>query len=432
MNPYNRKEFLKAIIGGSAASIFGTSLLSRLFETKPISSFPERLKELETQEEWEKIRSMFPLERSIAYFNTASLGASPLQVLDTINENLLKGEIHAQEDHNNAQKLKTNLAQFIGCNAEDIAFTRNATEGLNIVARELSFKKGDEIIITSHEHVGGASPWIMLEKEIGVKVNLVELDLSGKRNFELIKAQINSNTKLLCISHVTCTTGMILPIKEISEYCNSHHISLCVDGAQSVGLIPVNLKDLDVDFYTSSGHKWLFGPKGTGFLYVNKRALPKLKPLFAGAYADRSFNLKKHELEFVSDISRLEYGTRNTPILQGLIESINFHNSLGFEKEVQRNEKLAQYLKSELKSLNGVNLLSPTLPIYSTSMVTFQLKGMDYILLRNLLLKEYNHKTRGIYENDLKAIRVSIAIYNNKEQIDQFVRDIREISDKIQ
>ncbi len=431
MSPFNRKDFIKTILGGGLASFLNIPFANKLLDSSFSESQPKSLSELETDEEWERIRELFPLQKSISYFNTAGLGSSPISVLNSLHQHLINSEIKSSEDRNDLLKLKKNLGDFIGAEPQDLAFTRNTTEGINIVARELSFKKGDEIVSTSHEHVGGASPWIMLEKEMGIKVKLVELDLTGQENYELIRSQINSKTKLVCISHVCCTTGMILPVKQISEYCKSQNIPLCVDGAQASGLIPINIKELDVDFYVSCGHKWLFGPKGTGFIFVNKRVLPLLKPLFAGAYSDKSFDLIDHQLEFEDQISRLEYGTRNWPLIHGLNEALNFHRNIGFEGEVKRNQELAEYFKRQLQSIESIEILSPSRKEFSSSIVTFRMAGIDYKKLWTILLETYKHRLRAIYENRLNGLRVSIAIYNNKKQIDQLIKDLNEIAKQL-
>lgn len=431
MSLFNRKQFLKTILGAGALPFLNPSFLNDTQEQLAQNSAIESLSDIETEEEWIKIRKQFPLKDSHNYFNTSGLGSCPNPVLDMVCQSLRLAEENSTNNRKSLIELRTKLGVFLGADPDDLAFVRNTTEGLNIIARELVFEEGDEIITTSHEHIGGASPLIMLEKEKGIKVNIVELDLSGEKNLELIQSQINSNTKLVCVSHVTCTTGMILPIKKLSEFCKSKKVMLCVDGAQAAGLIPLNLKDLDVDFYASSGHKWLFGPKGTGFLYVNKRAFPKLKPLFSGAYSDKSFNFKKHELEFRSSISRVEYGTKNIPVIKGLLEAVRFHNQLGFEKELKRNKDLADHFKKEVSLIKGIKVLSPISSQFSTSIVTFSLEGIDYIDLRNLLFSDYKHRLRGIYENDLNALRLCVAIYNNKNQVNQILKDIQKISDSL-
>lgn len=429
MKPFNRKDFLKTMLGAGAAALFNGPFFDKFLDLKQKEPSIASLRE--DANDWDSVRELFPLQKSVSYFNTAGMGACPNSVLSSVNQNMLRGEIYSIDERNDLKNLKQSLGNFIGADPQDLAFTRNTTEGLNIIARELSFQKGDEIVITTHEHVGGASPWIMLEKELGLTVKLVELDLTGIENFELIKSKINSKTKLVCISHVCCTTGMVLPIQKISNYCKSLNVPLCVDGAQAPGLVPLNIQELDVDFYASSGHKWLFGPLGTGFLYVNKRALPLLKPLFAGAYSDKSFNLKKHQLEFENQVSRFEYGTRNISLIHGLIEAIHFHQRLGFEKEINRNQILADYFKSQLRSIKGVLVLSPDSPEFSSSMVTFKVQGIDFLKLRDILFKKYKHRIRGVYENDLDALRVCIAVYNSKPEIERLLSDLREISDQL-
>lgn len=425
---YNRKEFLKTIFGAGGLAILN-SFIPTIWATKSDSEDVSDLENSVMDAEWENTRELFPLKKSINYFNTAGLGASPRSVLKAVSDKLNTYEIDAVDGRKEEKESKSVLAKFLGTEPENLAFTRNTTEGINIIARELNFQEGDEIISTKHEHVGGASPLLMLEKEKAVKLKIVDLDLNGSQNFELIKSQINSKTKLICISHVCCTTGLVLPIKQIAEYCKSRSVLLCVDGAQAIGSIWVDLKELDVDFYVGSGHKWLFGPKGTGFLYVNQRSYSQLKPNFAGAYAVESFNLKSHETKFVNNISRVEYGTRNSPLIKGLEAALKFHEALDYKKELARNQMLADYFRDELSKIKKIEILSPSIKEFRSPIVSFKLIGMDFNELRNLLLKKYHHRLRAIYENDLNALRVCVAIYNDKKQLDQLVLDLQEVSE---
>ena len=301
---------------------------------------------------------------------------------------------------------------------------------MNIIARTLRLKAGDEVIISTHEHVGGAAPWMALQKDLGVVVKLIDLDLEGEKNLQIIKNAVSSKTKAIAFSHITCTNGMKLPVKEIAAFCKSKGIYSCVDGAQALGMFPIDLKDLEVDFYTSSGHKWLYGPKGTGVLYMNQKWVTKLNPVFAGAYSDRTFDLNNLSMEYRDSVQREEYGTRNTAINLGLGSAIEFVSTIGMENIAKRGRELANYFRNGLSTLKQIEILTPEKEVFSASIITFRFKGKDNLKINQQINSIYKIRLRGIYENNLNSIRVSFAVFNNFKEIDDLLVALKEISSK--
>jgi cysteine desulfurase/selenocysteine lyase len=380
--------------------------------------------------DWKKIREQFLFSKDKQYLNTASLGPSPKIVIDTICKTIEKLETTCSHGHHLTEKTHTQIAAFLNTSPDEIAVIRNATEGMNIIARTLRLKAGDEVIITTHEHVGGASPWLALQKDLGVVVKLVDLDITGKKNLQIIKDTVTSKTKAIAFSHITCTNGMKLPVKEIAAFCKSKNIYSCVDGAQALGMFPIDLTDMNPDFYTSSGHKWLFGPKGTGVLYMNKKWITKLNPVFAGAYTDSKFDLNSLTMEYLESVQREEYGTRNTAISLGLESAIDFINTIGIENVAKRGRELASYFRKGLSELNEVEILTPEATEFSASMITFKIKGKDNLKINQQIGREYKIRLRGIYENDLNAIRVSFAVFNTFKEINNLLIALKEVIKK--
>lgn len=370
---------------------------------------------------------LFLLNKTRFFFNTASLGASPFTVVESYQEWTEKLESISETGHQNVRKCRDAAANFLGCLSDEIAITRNTTEGINIVAQGLQLKEGDEIILSTHEHVGGAVPWMNVAKEKNLQLKLVDLDLSGRDNLSIIKNAVSSGTKVISLSHVTCTTGMILPVKELADWCRNRNIITCIDGAQAIGMIDVNLEELKPDFYATSGHKWLYGPKGTGFLYINKKSIGMLTPTFAGAYTTDEYNLNDLNYSYLKIASREEYGTRNTPIIMSLKAAIDFHEEQGKEHIIQHGLELARLFKSLINNVLEIEILSPMDEIYSSAMVTFRSSSMGYKEIQQMLMKQYKCRVRGIYENELNAIRVSCAYYNTEDQIRYLAAAIKEI-----
>ncbi|PTM09467.1 MAG: hypothetical protein DA407_05790 [Bacteroidetes bacterium] len=377
--------------------------------------------------DWDNIRQQFLFPKERHYLNTGSLGPSPRVVINTVCESIEKLETSVDHGRHQIDETHETAAKFLNVTADEIAFTRNATEGLNIAARSLRLKKGDEIIITTHEHVGGASPWMALEKDFGAVVKLVDLDFNGENNLQIIKENITDKTKVIAFSHITCTTGMKLPAKAIAELCKSKGIYSCIDGAQSLGMFPIDLRDINPDFYASSGHKWLFGPKGTGVLFINKNIIKDIAPVFAGAYTDSKFDLNSLTMEYRESAQREEYGTRNTPITLGLGSAIDFINTIGIDNVAQRGRELVSRFRKGISNIPDIEILTPESDVYSASMITIRIKGKDNLKLNPKLNKEKNLRMRGIYENNINGIRISFAIFNSFEDVDLLVNSLKDV-----
>jgi len=375
--------------------------------------------------DWNNIREQFLFAKDYHYLNTGSLGPSPRNVLETVCEAMERLETSTSHGRHEIDETHEKVAKFLNVTADEIAFTRNATEGLNIAARSLRLKKGDEIIISTHEHVGGASPWMALAKDFGAVVKLIDLDFNGENNLQIIKDAITPKTKIVAFSHITCTTGMKLPAKDIVEFCRNKGIYSCIDGAQSLGMFPIDLRDINPDFYASSGHKWLFGPKGTGILFINKNIIDVISPVFAGAYTDSKFDLNTLTMDYRHSAQREEYGTRNTPITLGLGAAIDFINTIGIENVAKRGRELVARFRKGIANTPEIEILTPDSESYSASMITIRIKGKDNLKLNPILAKEKNLRMRGIYENNINGIRISFSIFNSFEEVDFLVASIK-------
>lgn len=414
-----RRNFVRTSFLSGFLTLMGFPLLAnKQRESKPSLYKPNF-------SNWQSIRKLFPFTKERIYFNTSSLGPPSKLVLESLTcaweELTQKGSINRKKQVN---LLRQNAAKLLGANEDEIAFTRNTTEGMNIVARTIPFKQGDEVILTTHEHIGGASIWLALEKELGISVKLVDLDLSGKNNRATISNAITEKTKLVVFSHVTCTTGMIMPAKKIAEVCKNNSILCCVDGAQAVGMIQVNLQDIQPDFYIGCGHKWLYGPQGSGFLYVSKEILKNYPPNFVGAYTDSEFNLKEKKLNYLTKASRLEYGTRNVPQMAGLSKAIDMAQQIGMHRIEERVKELANHFISHVNTINGFELLSPMDQSYRGGIVTIRIRGIESKQIRQKLAEE-KIVVRHIYEADLDAVRFSFALFNTTEEVHQLVETLK-------
>lgn len=423
-----RREFIKKAILTGIAAEFGSSisgwsdLLAHTFHDD-YGSIPD----IDRSDFWAVVRNEFLVNEQLTYLNTSTVGRSPKRVIESIVESTYELEEVVKTGHKKTTLIRNNVAKFFNADPKEIAFTVNATAGMNLVAFGLDLKKDDEIILTKHEHVGGAMPWTSVANKTGAKISTIDLDPTGKTNFDRIASAISDKTKVVVFSHVTCTNGMVLPAKEIAARCKELGVYCCIDGAQAAGMIPVDVSDIDPDFYIMCGHKWMLGPKGTGILYIADRNLNKLETNHVGAYSDSKYDQNANLLELKDEASRYEFGTRNTPLLCGLNSAIDFIQEIGIEKIHARGIELASFLRAKLIGMEGMEILTPPEGPYSASILTFRIKNRSYQEIQKSLFRKFKIRVRGIYENELDAIRVSCACYNNEEQLTYLAASLKSI-----
>ena len=422
---HDRRTFLRRCASGAAAAAAGSMLASA--QSASYSSSRPSIADLATapghvddEAYWALVRRQFSLEPGLTYLNNGGLGPSPHAVVETITRELLDLERTSETGHDRVAAVRKTASSFLHCDESELAITRNATEGMNCITRGLSLSAGDEVLLTTHEHPGGAMPWVAQAKHGGIKLNLFDPGTGGADTLNRLAAAITPRTRIVVVSHVTCTTGLRLPVQEIAAFCRARDILSAIDGAQAIGMLPVDLHAIGCDFYVASGHKWLLGPKGTGLLCIRRQRLGQWRPPYVGAYSDQTYDLDEGTLEYVSEARCVEYGTRNTPLRLGLQAAIEFINTIGIARVAARGQALANYLQSRLEAPGVFDVLTPRPPEASGAMVTFRLKDrpMDPWKWANALRSDHNIRVRPVGEHKLNAVRVSTHVYNTYEQLD--------------
>jgi cysteine desulfurase / selenocysteine lyase len=414
-----RNDFFKTMFG--AAAVTGLSRFT--LGDRAAAALPEPWPTVNPDDEqfWKFVRTQFPLTNERTYFNTGGLGASPYAVIDAVKAKMDDLEKVAETGHSEElwKEIKTPAAQLLGCDPDELAFTRNATEGINIVCNGLPLKRGDEMITTTHEHVGNSVPWLALMKREGIVINLFEPSAaSAQENIDRIEKLITSRTRLISVPHATTTTGQVLPIKALSAVTKAKGIWLFVDGAQTAGMLSFNLHELGCDAYATSGHKWMLGPKETGLLYVRRDMLDVIQPKFAGAYSGSGFDLEKRWMDFVPSAQRYEYGTVSIPLRTGLGAAVGFLQKIGMENVWKRDQALSTRLFVGLKSIPNVTVLSPQSASERSALITFKHSKVPYLEMQKHL-DTYKLRTRGVGEGGVNALRISTHLYNLPEEVDR-------------
>lgn len=427
----DRRRFLKEFVVGAGAVAVGTTGCAPAdHQTTEVPSFDEAWAAARTNDaRWQVVRNQFLLEPGYAYLNTGGLGPSPRPVINAVDAAWRALESRCDTGHGRRADVRRRVCAFVHCGEDEIALTRNATEGMNLVARGLRLEWGAEIVMTTHEHPGGAMPWFAAAEDEGFVIKTIEPGSGGDDTLQRLATALSERTRVVMVSHVTCTTGLVMPVAEIAGLCRRRGLVSVIDGAQAPGQIPVDLHALGCDFYVASGHKWLLGPKGTGLLYVRNAMLDRWRPSYVGAYSDAGFDLGGGVFERLRPASASEYGTRNTPLVLGSSAALGFLSTIGMDLVAARAASLAMRLRERLAEVREIEILTPPDPGAQAGILTFRLpvSGGDPWDWSNRLRNEHGFRLRPVGEAGLSAVRASTHVFNTEEQIDRLGEVLREL-----
>lgn len=376
----------------------------------------------EEEDYWKAIRSQFPLTTDRIYLNNGTFGPAPFSVLDAVEKS--NQDINTSGEYGNSDAERVQLAQFFGIQPTELSITHNTTEGINILAWGIPLQPGDEVILTTHEHVGNALPWLNRAKYDGIVLRTFEPKGTQAENLYEIQKLINTKTKVIAIPHVTCTTGLVFPIQEICSLAKARGILTAIDGAHGAGTFNLDLTALGCDFYAGCFHKWMLGPSGTAFLYVREESLEKLRPIMIGGHSDTGWDMTVSPptlAGYVPSARRFDYGTQSKSLAVGMVAAAEFHDKIGKSNIETRLRTLNQYLLDGLLELNTkLEILTPLEKESRIALLSFRPKNRSYQVCGNELGKA-GFRIRQVPEGMVNAIRVSTHVYNTKEEIDAFL-----------
>ena len=385
------------------------------------------------------IRSQFPIftkkinGKPLIYLDSSNSSQKPLSVINSLN-NFYKYEfsnigrsIHrlAVNATNKFEETRMSIKNFINASSKDeIIFTKNATESINLVANTFGQKninKGDEILITELEHHSNYVPWHYLRETKGAVIKFAPINNDGDLIIEKFKELISSKTKIIAITHLSNVTGTIVPVKEIVEIAKKKNIPVLVDGCQSAPHLKIDVKDLDCDFYAISCHK-VYGPTGVGILYAKKKWLEILPPYIGGGGMINE--VKKNKITYAPLPEKYEAGTMPTAEVVAFNESIKFIKSIGIENIVKHEKELTNYALEKLKKINSVSIVGN--PKNKAGVIAFTIKGIHPHDISTILdedgvaIRAGHHCCQILHErlNLIATARASIGVYNTKEDID--------------
>lgn len=423
----DRKSFLRGAALGVAGLAAATAGRGQAAGGSGATKALPRYDAQEPEGFWRAVREQYPLTRELAYFNTGGLGPACGPALDAMAETTRRLQERAEHGHGLFAGARKTVAAFLGAEGGELAFVRNATEGNAIVAAGLRLDAGDEVIFESHAHPGGSFPWLQQQKLRGVVVKVFEPDAqSAEGNIERIRKLMTKRTRVVQVSHITAPTGIVMPAAEIARLCRERGVWFHLDAAQSVGMVPVNVRALSCDSLATSGHKWLGAPLETGMLWVARERMDELAPTLVGAYSGDVERLPG-ELKLSATAERYEYGTRNSAAAMGIAAAVKFQEEVGREKIAQRGRALATRVWEGLAGIGGVEVLTPRAEGMRASMVTFRCQKIGYDVLFGRLLKEHAIRARPVTEEGLNGLRVSTHCFNSPEECERLVAAVGRI-----
>ncbi len=421
-----RRLFLEGLGGAAGALVLrpmATDVMARAVVTSASAG---------QAPDWSLIASQFRLPRDFAYLNTAGLGASPVVVTDTVKSRMDREEENPAPGHNEDdwRRIRGKCAALLGpgCRATDVALMSTATEGINAILNTIPLGRGDEIVTSTHEHPGLVIPLLHKMQTTGCAVRTFEPDLVRARgNIDRIAAITNSRTRLIFISHVTCTTGQLMPVADIGRLARDRRITFALDGAQSLGHVPFDISESGAHYYAASCHKWVMGPKRTGLLYVHPDRQATAMPTVVGAYSDEASDLLARRLTLRPNAQRFEYGTQNNALIYGLEAAADYVSGIGLETLWRRNMALAERCRGGLQRIDGVKILSPADIASRTAILTFRLADRDNARVASSLVGR-RLRVRMVTEAGLDAVRASFHACNDDAQVDRLVAVVGEIA----
>jgi isopenicillin-N epimerase len=412
----NRRQALKH--GASAAALFGLSSQQGANAGTPIAD--NNLFEKNPERYWARIREeQFLLPGWRAFLNNGSLGVAPKPVVNAVTEYLNRSaglllEEYPRWGYETLDDYRSEMAQFLGCKKDELAFMHNATEAMSTIAGGLDLKPGDEVLLTDQEHPSGRSCWLQKQARHHIQVRDVKIPLPPKspgQLADLLISAIGPRTRVLSFSGITSPTGLILPVREICAAARAKGVITVVDGAHINGQFPARLAELGCDYYAGSPHKWLFAPAGCGILYVREEMLDRLwANTVTGKWDDKEIKAARFMM----------VGTNNRAIFEGMMAGLRFAREIGHDRIYARIHQLARIAYAKAKAIPYIEFLTPEDDRMYAGLVTIQFKDRDLTPLWDAC------KRKRIWTTGSEKLRLSTHIHTRPADLDLFFQTVEE------
>jgi selenocysteine lyase/cysteine desulfurase len=385
--------------------------------------------------DWASFRAAVPATEQVVYMNTGWSGPLCTPARDAIREQLDQEYLYGpttphihEGTREAARRARAAIARLIGTTPDTVALAQSTAHAVNIVLGGLSFQPGDELVTTDAEHHALSVPAYYAERRHGLGLRIVPI--SGAMTEEELIAcfdeAITARTRLVALSHAFFNVGVRLPARAIIDIAHARGALVLLDGAQAAGQFPVDVRALDADFYTVSGHKWLLAPTGAGGLYIRPELLDSTEPMMVARQATRTFDAHGHMEPRIDAVEKFDLTETSAPLWAGLTAAIEFIERTGPDAIYERVRALASRLRAALLPIDGVEVLSPPPGPLATGLVPFSVAGRKPDEVTSALWKRGKIVGRSVFGR--QASRLTVHAFNTEAEVDHAAGLIRELA----
>lgn len=411
-----RRQFLNTAFAPLAVSL-NPLALPRLLDT--LTGYTGTPREIARDETfWLQVQEAFTVDRSLVNLNNGGVSPAPAAVQDAMKRYLdfsNQAPVYNMWEILEPQRegVRQRVARDFGCDTEEIALTRNASESLQICQLGIDMEPGDEVLTTTHDYGRMINTFRQRERRDGIKLVQFSLPVPAEDPDEIVRLfeeNITPKTRMILMCHIVNITGQIMPVKKVVQMARKKGIPVIVDGAHAYAHFEFKHEDLDCDYYGSSLHKWLLAPHGTGLLYVRKEKIKDLWPLMA-ATEKQDEDIRKFE----------EIGTHPAANYIAIADALTFHQGIGAKRKEERLRYLTHYWANRLLEHDRVRLNTSLKPEFSCAIGNVQVEGVDTVKLKEYLWKAHRIIVVPIMHKEFQGLRVTPNVYTTIEELDRFV-----------
>lgn len=419
---HSRRQFLNTAFAPLAISLQPTAL-PRLFET--LTGYTGSPKEIAADEAfWREVQQAFTVDRSLINLNNGGVSPAPTAVQDAMKRYLDYSNlapVYTMWEILEPQRegVRQRIARDFGCDTEEIALTRNASESLQICQLGIDLEPGDEVLTTTHDYGRMITTFKQRERREGIKLVQFPLPVPAEDPDEIVRLfeeNITPRTRMILMCHIVNITGQIMPVKKVVQMARAKGIPVVVDGAHAYAHFEFKHEDLDCDYYGSSLHKWLLAPHGTGLMYVRKEKIASLWPLMASPER-MDDDIRKFE----------EIGTHPAANYLAIADALTFHQGIGAKRKEERLRYLTHYWVEKLNRHDRIQINTSMNPAYSCAIANVQIKGIDTVELKKHLWAKHRIIVVPIMHEDFEGLRVTPNLYTTLEELDRYVDAMEDV-----